>query len=95
MQDMWALNVSLESSVTPRYFVSFVHAMFSLKIFTGRVQSRKWRKRLENSVIVHLFVLTLILHLRSQGSNKAIAEFILPAAMSVLPDRTLIFVSSA
>jgi hypothetical protein len=37
MQDTWDLNVSLESSVTPRYFVSLDQAMFPLRIFTGRV----------------------------------------------------------
>jgi hypothetical protein len=40
MEDIWVLNVSLESRITPRYFVSLVQAIFSLKIFTGHLKPR-------------------------------------------------------
>jgi hypothetical protein len=40
MEDMWVLNVSLESKVTPRYLDSLVQAIFSLTIFTGHLGPR-------------------------------------------------------
>jgi hypothetical protein len=44
--------------------------------------------------VVNLFVLTFILHFRNQGSSRPVALFNFVVAMSNLPDRTLIFVSS-
>jgi hypothetical protein len=46
-------------------------------------------------VILHLFILTLILHFLNHGSNFVMALLNLFAAKCMLPDRPVIFVSSA
>jgi hypothetical protein len=79
----------------PVYFVWFVQLIFVWKTSSGVRLWWKWFRRLENNVIGHLFILILILHLSSWGSDIVMTLFNFVTDSFMLPDRTVTFVSSA